>query len=260
MVKFLSQQRDRYAYLHDQTLRRLNRGATGIEITEDFTLPLELENAWPARGYYGSVSHNVKAIYQRYLGWFDGHPTSLWQHPPQALAARYVDVLGGGPPSSARRRSTRTPATSASPPSCSSTPCSPTRTAPSPRTRWPRSTQRLGYGAENPTWRNFYLLGALELRNGITPPPLDVGGGMAAALTVEQLFDSLAIRVDASPRRRRPAHHRVALHRPRHHDPHHPVQRRADPDREPEVRRGRRPDPHVDQGPAARPALRRRRG
>ncbi|MGW4483286.1 alkyl/aryl-sulfatase [Amycolatopsis sp. NPDC004368] len=196
VVKFLSQQRDLYAYLHDQTLRRLNQGATGVEIAEDFTLPPELENAWHARGYYGSVSHNVKAIYQRYLGWFDGHPTSLWQHPPRALATRYVDVLGGVPAVLAKAQEYADAgdlrfaaellkhAVFADPGSTDA------------KTALADVYQRLGYGAENPTWRNFYLTGALELRKGIAPPPLDVGSGMTAALTVEQLFDSLAIRVD----------------------------------------------------------------
>lgn len=95
LVRFVSQQRDLYIYLHDQTVRRMNQGMTGVEIAEEMTLPPALEEAWHARGYYGSVSHNVKAIYQRYLGWFDGHPSSLWQHPPTALAHRYVQVIGG---------------------------------------------------------------------------------------------------------------------------------------------------------------------
>ncbi|MET7995116.1 alkyl sulfatase dimerization domain-containing protein [Amycolatopsis sp. NPDC005232] len=196
VVKFLSQQRDLYAYLHDQTLRLLNQGATGIEIAEDFTLPPELENAWHARGYYGSVSHNVKAIYQRYLGWFDGHPTSLWQHPPQALATRYVDVLGGVAAVLGKAQEyvdagdlrfaaeLLKHAVFADPDNSVA------------KNALAEVYERLGYGAENPTWRNFYLVGALELRKGITPPPLDIGGGMTAALTVEQLFDSLAIRVD----------------------------------------------------------------
>lgn len=68
--KFLSTQRDLYAYLHDQTLRMINQGMTGAEIAEEITMPPELENAWSTHGYYGSVSHNVKAIYQRYMGWF----------------------------------------------------------------------------------------------------------------------------------------------------------------------------------------------
>ena len=74
IVEFLSLQRDLYAYLHDQTLRLLNQGYTGTEIAEQFQMPPALEKAWHTHGYYGSVSHNVKAIYQRYMGWFDGNP------------------------------------------------------------------------------------------------------------------------------------------------------------------------------------------
>ena len=64
----------------------LNQGYTGLEIAELIQLPPGLERAWHARGYYGSDSHNVKAIYQRYMGWFDGNPASLWKHPPQEAA------------------------------------------------------------------------------------------------------------------------------------------------------------------------------
>ncbi len=93
--EFLTLQRDLYAYLHDQTLRRLNQGLTGPELAEEFELPDALEQAWHLRGYYGSVSHNVKAIYQRYLGWFDGNPAHLWAHPPVEAATRYVAAMGG---------------------------------------------------------------------------------------------------------------------------------------------------------------------
>ena len=95
IVEFLSLQRDLYAYLHDQTLRQLNQGYTGIEIAENFAMPPALEKAWHAHGYYGSVSHNVKAVYQRYMGWFDGNPGRLWAHPPEAIGPRYVDAMGG---------------------------------------------------------------------------------------------------------------------------------------------------------------------
>ena len=95
IVEFLSLQRDLYAYLHDQTLRQLNQGFTGIEIAENFQLPPALEKAWHTHGYYGSVSHNVKAVYQRYMGWFDGNPGRLWAHPPEAIGPRYVEAMGG---------------------------------------------------------------------------------------------------------------------------------------------------------------------
>ncbi len=91
-VEFLALQRDLYAYLHAQTLRMLNHGLTGPEIAEAIQLPPALDKAWHARGDYGSVSHNVKAIYQRYMGWYDGNPAHLWPHPPEAAAPRPADA------------------------------------------------------------------------------------------------------------------------------------------------------------------------
>jgi len=95
VVEYLSLQRDLYAYLHDQTLRMLNKGMVGSEIAEAMVLPPALERAWHTRGYYGSVSHNVKAVYQRYMGWYDGNPANLWQHPPVERAVRYLTFMGG---------------------------------------------------------------------------------------------------------------------------------------------------------------------
>jgi len=95
VVEYLSLQRDLYAYLHDQTLRMLNQGMVGSEIAEAMVLPPALERAWHTRGYYGSVSHNVKAVYQRYMGWYDGNPANLWQHPPVERAVRYLTFMGG---------------------------------------------------------------------------------------------------------------------------------------------------------------------
>ena len=196
IVKFLTEQRDLYAYLHDQTLRMLNSGSTGIEIAEDFQLPSVLDDAWHARGYYGSVSHNVKAIYQRYLGWFDGHPSSLWAHPPVAAARRYAEAFGGidqllqkGQDFAARgdlrfAAELLKHAVFADP------------DHPGVKEALADVLEQLGFGSENATWRSFYLSGAYELRHGPSAPALDPGAGMAAALTVDQLFDTLAIRVD----------------------------------------------------------------
>jgi alkyl sulfatase BDS1-like metallo-beta-lactamase superfamily hydrolase len=197
IIRYLSQQRDLYAYLHDQALRMLNNGATGTEIAEDLPLPPGLEAAWHTHGYYGSVSHNLKAIYQRYMGWFDGNPTSLWQHPPQAAATRYVEVIGGQQAVLAKARAYADAgdlrfaaellkhAVFADPDDDAA------------RDALAGVYQRLGFGAENATWRSFYLTGALELRHGVKPPAVaDLGAGMAGALTIEQLFDSLAIRID----------------------------------------------------------------
>ena len=197
LVRYLSQQRDLYAYLHDQTLRLLNNGATGMEVAEQIQLSAELDSAWHARGYYGSVSHNVKAIYQRYMGWFDGNPSSLWAHPPQAAATRYVDVIGGQQAVLDKAMSYADAgdlrfaaellkhAVFADPDDAGA------------QEALAGVYERLGYGSENATWRSFYLTGALELRNGPKPSPLgDVGADMGAALTIEQLIDSLAIRVN----------------------------------------------------------------
>ena len=95
VVEYLSLQRDLYAYLHDQTLRLMNKGLNGAEAAEVLDMPPALEQAWHTHGYYGSVSHNVKAVYQRYLGWFDGNPARLWPHPPAEASARYVACMGG---------------------------------------------------------------------------------------------------------------------------------------------------------------------
>ncbi|WP_040834966.1 alkyl/aryl-sulfatase [Nocardia brevicatena] len=210
IVEFLSQQRDLYIYLHDQTLRMLNQGLTGVEIAEEITLPPALENAWHARGYYGSVSHNVKAIYQRYLGWFDGHPSSLWQHPPQARATRYVDVMGGieAVVDAARSYIAAGDLRFAAELLGHAVFAEPGNTA--VRDTLAEVYTRLGYGAENATWRGFYLMGARELRHGITTPPVNLGTGIAAALTVEQLFDFLAIRVNGP--RAAAEHFRIEWH------------------------------------------------
>jgi alkyl sulfatase BDS1-like metallo-beta-lactamase superfamily hydrolase len=197
VVRFLSEQRDLYAYLRDQTLRMLNNGATGMEIAEDIQLPPALDSAWHARGYYGSVSRNVKAIYQRYMGWFDGNPTSLWQHPPQAVASRYVDVIGGQQAVLDKAATYREAgdlrfaaellkhAVFAAPDDVAA------------KSALADVYQELGYGAENGTWRNFYLTGEKELRQGaMLPAVTDLGAGMIGALTVSQLFDSLAIRIN----------------------------------------------------------------
>ena len=95
VAEYLSLQRDLYAYLHDQTLRLMNKGLNGAEAAEAMDMPPALEQAWHTHGYYGSVSHNVKAVYQRYLGWFDGNPARLWPHPPVEASLRYVACMGG---------------------------------------------------------------------------------------------------------------------------------------------------------------------
>ncbi|SEG97901.1 Alkyl sulfatase BDS1, metallo-beta-lactamase superfamily [Saccharopolyspora kobensis] len=196
VVKHLTEQRDLYAYLHDQTLRRINLGWTGTEIAERFELPPALEAAWHARGYYGSVSHNVKAIYQRYMGWYDGNPSSLWEHPPEEAAKRYVDCIGGVDRvvAKAAEYAAAGDLRFAAQLLKHAVFAEPDHTAAGDLLA--DVYQRLGFGAENATWRNSYLTGAQELRRGITPMEISISGAILAALTVEQLLDSVAIRVD----------------------------------------------------------------
>ncbi|MGW2303115.1 alkyl/aryl-sulfatase [Streptomyces sp. NPDC001809] len=197
VVAFLTAQRDLYAYMHDQTLRLLNSGLTGPEIAEEIQLPPALEKSWHARGYYGSLSHNVKAIYQRYLGWFDGNVAHLWEHPPVPLAQRYVESMGGPEPTLAKARAyiedgdLRFAATLLN-----------HLVFADPGNADAKQTlagvyDTLGQGAENGTWRNFYLTSAMELRHGVNPIAIDTTNPeMVMALTTDMLLDSVAIRID----------------------------------------------------------------
>lgn len=198
IVDFLAMQRDLYAYLHDQTLRLLNKGHVPKEIAELVELPPPLAREWHCRGYYGSVNHNVKAIYQRYLGWFDGNPAHLWEHPPVEAATRYVEFMGGAEAVLEKARvafeagdfrwvvEVVNHVVFADPDNAAA------------RELQAAALEQLGYGAENATWRNFFLTGAHELRNGVaetgtaTTAPADI----VASLTSEQLFESMAIRLD----------------------------------------------------------------
>jgi alkyl sulfatase BDS1-like metallo-beta-lactamase superfamily hydrolase len=197
IVTYLTQQRDLYGYLHDQTLRLINKGYTGIEIAEDLELPPSLDRAWHTHGYYGSVSHNVKAVYQRYLGWFDGNPANLWQHPPEGRARRYVESMGGSDAvvATAQRYVDEADLRFAVELLNHVMFAEPDHTA--GRELLAAAYTSLGHGAENGTWRNFYLNGAKELRTGIEEQALSIAPrDMLSSLTVEQIFDSVAIRID----------------------------------------------------------------
>ncbi|MGC4935109.1 alkyl/aryl-sulfatase [Gordonia sp. DT30] len=199
VTAFLSAQRDLYAYLHDQTLRLINKGWTGIEIAEQLSLPPVLENAWHARGYYGSASHNIKAIYQRYMGWYDGNPAHLWQHPPTEQGKRYVE-LGGGADAVVAKAQTAyregdyrwaaeilSHVVFAEPDHADA------------RALLADTFEQLGYGAENGVWRNIFLSGATELREGqFGTPTVSASADVISALTPEMLFDAIAIQVDGS--------------------------------------------------------------
>jgi alkyl sulfatase BDS1-like metallo-beta-lactamase superfamily hydrolase len=197
IVEFLSLQRDLYAYLHDQTLRLLNQGHTGAEIAEQFQLPPALDKAWHAHGYYGSVSHNVKAVYQRYMGWFDGNPGRLWTHPPQALATRYVEAIGGVnrvvelAQKAFAEGDFRWAATLLDHAVFADENHS------AARELYADTLEQLAYGAENATWRNFFLSGATELRQGVFGTAAQTMSlSLLSQLSPEQMFDSFAISIN----------------------------------------------------------------
>lgn len=197
IVEYLSLQRDLYAYLHDQTLRQLNQGFTGIEIAEDFTLPPALQEAWHAHGYYGSVSHNVKAVYQRYMGWFDGNPGRLWAHPPEAAGPRYVAAMGGLDRMVELARNAFDEGDYRWAATLLDHAIFTDEHHAAARELYADTLEQLAYGAENAVWRNFFLSGATELREGnFGTPTQTTSTSMVAQLTPEQIFDALAITVN----------------------------------------------------------------
>nr|MBA3281054.1 MBL fold metallo-hydrolase [Acidimicrobiia bacterium] len=198
LIGHLARQRDTYRFLHDQTLRLANHGLTSTEIAEELRLPPELEAEPSSRGYYGTVSHNAKAVYQRYLGWFDGNPAHLNPHPPVAAAERYVDAMGGAEEVLAKGRvsfdagdyrwvaEVVNHVVFAEPENAEA------------RHLQADALEQLGYQAESAPWRDFYLTGAQELRHG--HPPSRPGSGPSAdtvsAMTTELVLDYLGIRID----------------------------------------------------------------
>jgi alkyl sulfatase BDS1-like metallo-beta-lactamase superfamily hydrolase len=196
-LALLRSQRDTYRYLHDETLRLANRGETMLEIAEQLELPDALARTWSSRGYYGSVNHNVKAIYQRYLGFFDGNPATLHPHPPVAAAERYVAYMGGADAILERARADHEAGDDrwvaevvkhvvfADPDN---------RAA---RELLADALTQLGYQAESGPWRNFYLTGAKELRDGVVvlPTPSTASPDITAVMPIGLILDYLAVRL-----------------------------------------------------------------
>ena len=198
IVDYLAAQRDLYKFLHDQTVRLMNHGLNAAEIAEQIRLPDALLDMWHTRGYYGTVSHNVKAVYQHYLSWYDGNPSNLHALPPEASAPRYVEYMGGAGAILERARvdfekgEYRWVAQVMN-----------HLVFAQPRLREARelgaaALEQMGYQAESATWRNAFLLGARELREGrdASTQFSNRSRDMVCAITEEMFFDYLAVRVD----------------------------------------------------------------
>jgi alkyl sulfatase BDS1-like metallo-beta-lactamase superfamily hydrolase len=196
--RFLALQRDLYKYVHDQSLRLANHGLNPVEIAERLALPPTLAAEWHTRDYYGTLNHNAKAVYQRYLGWFDGNPANLHKLPPEDAGRRYVAAMGGADallktaqgaydagdyrwvaelvnhlvfaePENAVARSLQADA-----------------------------LEQLGYQAESGPWRAFYLTGAQELRNPRpkSETPRQGAAGQLRSLPADDLLESLSVRLN----------------------------------------------------------------
>lgn len=198
VIDFLEKQRDMFKYIHDQTLRLANQGYTMVEIGEMIRMPDSLSKEWYNRGYYGSLNHNAKSVYNFYLGWFNGNPSTLHELPETLAAKKYVEYMGG--PEALFDKASKD--------------------FEAGNYRWTAqvlnhlvyfdpSNQRaknlladtleqLGYQAENATWRNFYLSGAKELRFGVQPYDLPSSNSpdIVAVMPMENFFDYLAIKLD----------------------------------------------------------------
>ena len=198
----LANHRDLYKYVHDQTIRMMNQGLGPTEIAEALTMPPGLESDWSVRGYYGTFSHDSKAVYQRYLGWYDGNPATLNRLPRVEEAKKYLEYMGGPAAVIARAREdfkaghyrwvaqVMDQVVFADPSN---------RDA---RSLAADAFEQLGYLAESATWRNAYLLGAQELRSGVRGGARSVPGvspevsQVLHAMPIASVFDYLGTRVD----------------------------------------------------------------
>ncbi|HCE3231332.1 MBL fold metallo-hydrolase [Vibrio parahaemolyticus] len=197
IVKYFKKQRDMYKYTHDQTVRLMNQGYIGSEISEMIEFPDEIGKTWSSRGYYGTLRHNSRAVYQRYMGWYNGNPSDLNNLPPTDAAVKYVEYMGGEQEAIKKAQADFDKSNYrwvaevlkhvvfANPESGKG------------KALLADAYEQMGYQAESGPWRSVYLQGAYELRNG-TP---SAGGTNVASPDIiknmppEMLFDYLAVRI-----------------------------------------------------------------
>lgn len=195
--KFLKLQRDMYKYLHDETLRLANQGYTMLEIPEIIQLPPELFRAWCNRGYYGSINHNVKAIYQRYVGFFDGNPANLHPLPPEQAGCHYVEFMGGAEALLTKARQSYAEGNYRWVAQVVNHLVFAEPNNEEARALQADALEQLGYQAESGPWRNFYLSAAKELRDGVLDlaAPKSLTADTVRATPLEMFFDLLAVRL-----------------------------------------------------------------
>ncbi|MDX2380240.1 MAG: alkyl sulfatase dimerization domain-containing protein, partial [Acidimicrobiia bacterium] len=192
---FLTLQRDLYAWIHDQTMRWANHGLVATEIADTLEFPHEFRTESHTIGYYGHLVHNSKAVYQRYLSWYDGNPAHLWQRPPTEAGERYVELAGGSDALLAHARSKFAEGDYRWVAEIVNHLVFADPTNGAARELQADALEQLGYQSESSTFRNAYLTGAQELRNGTMPPQPATQAGYLDAMPPDQLFDTMAVRV-----------------------------------------------------------------
>lgn len=189
-----------YKYIHAQTLQYINEGYTSTEIANKIELPEDLEKVWYTRQYYGTLTHNAKAVYQKYMGWYDANPVHLNEMEPSGYARKLVDYLGDADKVLEMARADFengeyqwvaeiTNALVYADPENQEA-----------RYLCADALEQLGYQAESGAWRNAYLVGAYELRHGLTDYPQSftkTSGATARRMSPELMLDYLGICLDA---------------------------------------------------------------
>ena len=194
--RYLTFQRDNYKYLHDQTVRLMNKGQTQAEIAEALIPPPALTKEWTNRGYYGTYSHNSKAIYQRYLGWYDANPANLNPLPPTERGKHYVEAMGGADRVLAIAKAAMAKGDYRWTSDILNQLVFADPTNATAKAMLADSYEQQGYQAEAATWRNMFLSAARDLREG---PKLNSGTqsiDMISAIPTDLLLDTIATRLD----------------------------------------------------------------
>lgn len=190
-----------YKFIHDQTLHYMNQGYTSTEVAAMLTLPEKLEKVWYTRPYYGTLAHNAKAVYQKYLGWYDANPVNLNPLPPSDTAKKLVEYLGS---TDAVLRKARKDFAKGDYQWVAQITKELVFADPSnqkARNLCADALEQLGYQAESGAWRNAYLMGAAELRKGNLSGLARTANGLGSAMkemTVDMLLDYISILTDAN--------------------------------------------------------------
>ncbi|MEY3937481.1 MAG: hypothetical protein RL659_322 [Pseudomonadota bacterium] len=196
---FIVKQRDTYQFIHDQTVRQMNAGLNAAEIAENLRLPPSLDEHLSVRGYYGTVRHNVKAVYQNYMGWFDAHPSNLDPLPALQASEKYVSLMGGVDKVvvAAQEAMAKAEYRWAAELLKHAVYVSPQNTQ--AKALLAQSFEKLGYAAESSAWRNFYLTGALELREGAPEKgmPREAMTDMLNQTPIERFLEAMAASLNA---------------------------------------------------------------